>query len=127
MKLLLSLAFPVAALLSACSQKDTGSLLPEVSRVEVLDQSHKQVLVIEQESQLNEFNAHWSSKRSTGRTNEGTQATDFPYYLDVRAKAGGGRWVYSRAGLVAKLDPLAQPLYQVAAPEDFNRLLGIAK
>jgi hypothetical protein len=127
MKLLPSLAFAVAALLSACSQRDTGSSLSEVSRVEVLDQSHKQVLVIEQESKLKEFETHWSTKRSTGRTSEGTVATDFQYYLDVHAKAGGGRWIYSRAGLVAKLDPLAQPLYQVAAPEDFNRLLGIAK
>ena len=127
MKLAYPLSLLSVALLAACGEQSTDPQAMEASRVTVLDRTHKPLLVVEQQAQLKEFNAQWVSKRNTGKTNEATPPEALPYYLDVQAKSGGGRWLYSRSGLAVKLDLKAQPLYQVANPEELNRLLGIDK
>ncbi|WOB06934.1 hypothetical protein [Piscinibacter gummiphilus] len=124
-------AYPLSllgvALLAACAEQSPDPKSMEASRVTVLDRAHKPLLVLEQQAQLQEFNSQWVGKRNTGKTNEGTPPEALPYYLDVQAKSGGGRWLYSQSGLAVKLDHKAHPLYQVANPEKLNRLLGVDK
>ena len=97
MKLVYPLLLLGVALLAACGEQSTDPKSMEASRVTVLDRAHKPLLVVEQQAQLQRFNAQWVSKRNTGKTNEGTPPEALPYYLDVQAKSGGGwRSTYRR-------------------------------
>lgn len=112
--------------LIACGKDHDTHYQYHATHVRVSNMEHEVILEITTQSQLDAFNAHWISKNDTGKFNK-MSINEFQCFIDVRAKSGGGRWLYSSEGYVTKLDHIPHRLYRIALPHEFNQIIGITE
>jgi len=116
-------AMMTAALLGACSR----SVEPmQVHGVQVRDSQFRVVHALTSEAELQRFAQLWDRRVKTSQTSAQVPDATFEYKLDIAANRGGGRWLYSLNGTLVKLDPLAQPVFQLPDPGAFNTLIGLS-
>lgn len=95
-----------------------------VTAVSVLDAEFKLVKALS-EAELVAFTTHWDARQRV-------QAPSLPRFhehhfkLDLRGgRRAQGRWLYDGSGHLQRLSHHWQPVYRVADPEAFNRLIGV--
>lgn len=81
-----------------------------------------QVVKTLSESETASFNSYWGTK-TTVTMPWGSQGSRV--VLDVTRGHGGGRWFYWTNGYLQVVSIPARPVYRIADPEAFNRLLGL--
>jgi hypothetical protein len=117
-----------ALFLVACTSLFLNQVSAEpasIARVVLLDEAFAVVSELSSPRDLLEFSDAWSTKTETKLTSAQVEEKSFQYKLDLRASAGGGRWLYRTDGLVYKLDHSAKPVYRVKDVKQFNALLSI--
>ncbi|WP_280151991.1 hypothetical protein [Piscinibacter sp. XHJ-5] len=127
MKAVAALLLACIALLLGCEKAPADVADRRAARAVVSDLEHRQVQIVIGAAELATFNSQWLAKRDTGKASADIPIEQFRYLIDVEAKVGGGRWLYSTDGWVVKLDHKAHTLYQLPKAEEFNRVLGVSR
>ncbi|MCR6686732.1 hypothetical protein [Pseudoxanthomonas sp.] len=101
----------------------TGAAPGAITSVTVRDADFAQVKALGPD-ELDAFARMWASKRRVDRA----QAGDGTHYkLDIGAEGWSQRYLYYSSGLLTLLAKDVQPVYEVADPVAFNRLIGAAE
>jgi hypothetical protein len=99
-----------------------GSVLAQdVSRVSVRNGSFELVKTLTSAPDLAAFDALWSDKT----VREPASRSGLVYKIDVERGGHSVRWLYDPAGFLQVLSAGRTPVYEIAAPQAFNRLLAI--
>ena len=94
-----------------------------ITSVTVRDAAFAQVKALGPD-ELDAFARMWASKRPMDRAQAGG-GTD--YKLDIGTGGRSQRYLYYSSGLLTLLAKDVQPVYRVADPVAFNRLIGAAE
>jgi hypothetical protein len=100
-----------------------SALAQDISKVTVRDQDFQLVKTLTSARDLAVFNELWSAKT----VQESASGSRFLYKIDVERGGCSVRWLYDLAGFLQVLTVTRTPLYGLAAPQVFNKLLAIDK
>lgn len=98
----------------------------ESSSVQVDDEESVLISMLTRETELQQFDQHWSKKTETDQAPDELTYTGFKYMLSIRTLGHTGLWRYHPDGWVVRLDKRVQPVFRIPNPEAFNVLLGLA-
>ena len=98
----------------------------ESSSVQVRDEESVLIATLTLETELQQFDQHWSKKTETDQAPGEATYTGFKYMLNIRTPGHTGLWRYHPDGWVVRLDKRIRPVFRIPNPEAFNVLLGLA-
>ncbi len=109
--------------LAAMTGAAPAAALKAINSVAVRDADFAQVTALGPD-ELDAFARMWASKRRVDRVEAGGGTH---YKLDIGAEGRSQRYLYYTSGLLTLLAKYVQPVYEVADPVAFNRLIGAAE
>jgi hypothetical protein len=94
--------------------------------VQIHDEKSVLIATLTLETELQQFDQHWSKKTETNQASDELSYPGFKYMLNIRTPGHTGLWRYNPNGLAVRLDKRVQPVFRIQNPDAFNALIGLA-